>query len=274
MQQVSYDIRTDVHAMKTDSHAASIESWLSPADPSTNVNKARKSRHIGTGTWFLNSDPFAEWKLGSRRHLWLYGTPGCGKTVLSATILDHLDGIEDFITLTFFFDFTDTRKQNLDDMLRSLVFQLYSSGPESRQHLDGLFASHKDGERQKQPGTDSLSICLTDMMKAHGKLRILLDALDECSERRELLKWMESISALAYVQLIATGRPEDEFERTLRGSVGKENCLPLNKGFVNADIHSYVTARLEQGQEFKRWAASWDVLEEIKVTISTKADGM
>ncbi|KAH6957785.1 hypothetical protein BKA56DRAFT_680678 [Ilyonectria sp. MPI-CAGE-AT-0026] len=275
IQQVSHDIKTDVHAMRTDSHAASIESWLSPADPSTNINKAKRSRHIGTGTWFLNSDPFAEWKIGLRWHLWLYGIPGCGKTVLSATILDHLERIEDFLTLTFFFDFTDTRKQKLDDMLRSLVFQLYASGPDSRQHLDGLFASHGDGEMQKQPGTDSLSMCFTDMIKAHGKLRILLDALDECSERRELLEWMESISTIANVQLIATGRPEAEFNHTtLRGWVGNENCLPLSKECVNADIHSYIAARLDQSPEFKRWAGSPDLLKEIRETISNKANGM
>lgn len=272
IEKVSHEIRTDVHAMRSDSHAASIQRWLSPADPSTNANKARKSRHIGTGTWFLNSNPFAEWKLGSRRHLWLYGMPGCGKTVLSATILDHLEGIQDFLTVTFFFDFTDTRKQKLADMLRSLAFQLYNSWPESQRHLGNLFSSHNDGRRQ--PDTDKLSICLRDMMQARARLLIQLDALDECSERRELLEWMESISTVAHVQLIATGRPEVEFEHTLRGWVGNENCLPLNKECVSDDIHSYVAARLDQSPEFKRWAASPDALKEIRDTISNKADGM
>lgn len=52
------------------------------------------------------------------------------------------------------------------------------------------------------------------MMRAPRKILILLDALDECSERRELLKWLgEFIPTLTHVQLIATGRPEDPFER-------------------------------------------------------------
>ncbi|KAH8663322.1 hypothetical protein BGZ61DRAFT_485097 [Ilyonectria robusta] len=269
MQKVTHDVKTDVHAMRTNSHAARIKRWLSPADPSTNANKARKSRHMGTGTWFLESDHFAQWKLGLRRHMWLYGMPGCGKTVLSATILDHLNGIEDFLTVYFFFDFTDTRKQKLAAVLRSLAFQLYASRPESQKYLDSLF-----NNGQEQPDTDKLSVCLMGMMQAPGKLVVQLDALDECSERRELLEWMESISTVAHVQLIATGRPEVEFERTLRGWVGTENCLPLNKECVNADINSYVAARLDQSPEFKRWAASPDLLGEIRDTISNKADGM
>ncbi|KAJ5741611.1 hypothetical protein N7533_011020 [Penicillium manginii] len=273
MQQTSYGIKTDTHAIRAHRHAASIKRWLSPADPSTNVNHARKSRHTGTGIWFLDSDSFTEWKLGLRKHLWLYGMPGCGKTVLSATILDHIEQMKDSVTLTFFFDFTDIRKQKLDDMLRSLVFQLYSSQPGSQKDLDSLFTSYNNGQRQ--PDTDILSICLKSMMRACKKLFIVLDALDECSERSLLLAWMgEFIPALSHIQIIATGRPEEEIERNFHEWVGEGACLLLNKKCVDADIRSYIRAQLDQGGRFKRWAASPDILRQIKDAIESKADGI
>ncbi|KAK2616958.1 hypothetical protein QQS21_000047 [Conoideocrella luteorostrata] len=276
LQQESHKIKTNVHAMIIDSRVVSIERWLSPADPSTDANNARKSRYAGTGTWFLRSDPFTEWKHGSRRHLWLYGIPGCGKTVLTSTILDHLTQMANYVTLFFFFNFTDTRKQKLDDMLHSIAFQLYGARQESQKHLDGLFTTHDCGKRQ--PDTDLLSACLENMLQAvvqpSGKLVILLDALDECSQRRELLKWMEEyIPTLSDVQFLVTSRLEDGFERNLHGWVGPANCLPLSKVLVNDDIRCYVNARLD-GLEFKRWATSPDVLERVREKVSEKANGM
>lgn len=42
------------------------------------------------------------------------------------------------LSLTSFFDFSDTTKQTLDGMLRSLAFQLYQGGFDSAIHLDTL----------------------------------------------------------------------------------------------------------------------------------------
>src|SRR6478735_7219564 len=123
----------------------------------------RQLRHEGTGEWFLNGATFREWETGSLRHLWLYGLPGCGKTVLSTTILDHFMNIDDHITLDFFFDFNDTMKQTIDGILRSLVFRLYKLGIDSSRELDGLFQSHRDG--RDQPATVTLLGCLHTMMR-------------------------------------------------------------------------------------------------------------
>ncbi|KAL6904045.1 hypothetical protein GGI43DRAFT_432684 [Trichoderma evansii] len=273
VQQVSNDIRTNVHAMRAGSQIASIERWLSPSDPSINIINAKKSRHPGTGTWFLDSDAFCEWKLGSRRHLWLYGMPGCGKTILSATIFDHLAQLDDCVILTFFFDFTDTKKQKVSDLLRSLAFQLYSSHPESQKDLDDLFASSDNARRQ--PDMYTLSECIKNMMRPAKRIFILLDALDECLEGRELLQWIKELMlAFTNVQVIATGRPEHYLQQNLLVLLGEENCLPLNEESVDNDIRSYIKARLEEGQEFKRWANFPDVLEQIRVAVSSKSNGM
>jgi predicted ATPase len=85
------------------SHA--IERWLDPPSPWPNINKARELRYAGTGQWLLDSLEFGEWKAGTRQHLWLHGNPGCGKTVLSTTVLDHLNKLEDRAVLSFYFDF-------------------------------------------------------------------------------------------------------------------------------------------------------------------------
>lgn len=275
IQSTAVETSTNIEEIRSDSHLARIKQWLSPPDTSTNANYARETRHHGTGRWLLNAPAFKEWKLGSRQHIWLYGMPGCGKTIISTTVLDDLIKMNDHTTLNFFFDFSDTKKQNLADMLRSLAFQLYTQRIESKKELNSLFTAHEDG--QKQPASKTLATSLTAMMQASGKTFIVLDALDECAVRGELLAWMNSFfsdPSLAHVQVIATGRPEEEFQRLFYRSFGEYNCILMDEESVNSDIRAYIEARLEQSPEFKKWASLPSVLEQIKNDIGSKAEGM
>ncbi|KAK2036581.1 hypothetical protein LZ31DRAFT_615046 [Colletotrichum somersetense] len=225
------EMKTQIDIMSSNNHLQKIREWLSPPDTSTNYNLARERRHKGTGLWLLESAAFKEWENGSRKHLWLHGMPGSGKTVLVTTVLDYLARKDALATPEFFFDFSDTSKQKTEDMCRSLAFQLYTKRIESRKELDSLLASHDDGRRQ--PTAQAISQCLQAMMHARGRLCIVLDALGECVKRSDLLRWIQSVistSSLSHLQLIATGRPEEEFMHDSRSWIG-ESCLQLHVKF-------------------------------------------
>ena len=49
-----------------------LQTWLSPPDPSTNHNLARKVHHRGTATWFFQGSIFQEWK-SYPSLLWIHG---------------------------------------------------------------------------------------------------------------------------------------------------------------------------------------------------------
>ncbi|GAB1316569.1 Ankryin repeat protein (Fragment) [Madurella fahalii] len=274
LHQTVNDTKTTVMAMEWNGRLPQIERWLHPPDASTNFNHARKQWHEGSGLWFLNSPAFNGWKRGSYRRLWLYGLAGCGKTILSTTIVDHLRKMNDCITLEFYFDFNDTVKQNMDGVIRSLIFQLYKLGSHLKD-LESLYQSYLDGHRQ--PDTKTLSNCLYAMIKASGATYIIMDALDECTERRELLGWMKEFftkPGLSHVHLIATSRPEEEFLSFIPSWIGKEHCLQLDKDSVNADIRFYVTARLEHSSDFVNKGLSQDLVEQIRNKVGDGADGM
>ncbi|KNB16400.1 hypothetical protein FOXG_14775 [Fusarium oxysporum f. sp. lycopersici 4287] len=271
IESAGNETKHTVMSMASDHRFAKIERWLSPPDCSTNANLARKRRHPGTGTWLLNSPVFQEWKLGSRQHLWLYGLAGCGKTILSTTILDHLLQIDTHTTLAFFFDFSDPRKQKLEDLLRSLAVQLYYTGNDAARRLDNLFTSHDDGRRQ--PDTNALSACVDTMIQTAGKVFIIIDALDECTTREELLQWLKHLASRK-AQLIVTGRPEVEFQSAVPRSFDEHNCILLDKQAVNADICAYVEATLKQKPDFVDKKLSPSILEEMCDKIGNRADGM
>ena len=201
---------------------------------------------------------------------------GCGKTVLSATVLDHLAEGNDNLILSFFFDFSDTAKQTIDGMLQSLAFQLDQGRTSSAGLLDALFQTHHQHGRN-QPGTKALSDVLFEMLVVQKKVSIVLDALDESTTRNELLLWIKVIVSrpeLGHVQLICTSRPEAEFLRDIPLLIGKGNCLALDKQAVNADIRSYVTAQLSQRHDFREKRLSQDLLELVQRKVGDGADGM
>lgn len=275
MQQTTVATKAVTDSIGSDLRTARIRSWLCPPDPSANANHARTLRHEGTGAWLLENPVFQSWHSGSHRHLWLHGLAGCGKTVLSTTVLDHLAKGNDGLILSFFFDFSDSTKQTLDGMLRSLAFQLYQGGAGSAIHLDALFQAHQNGS--DQPATKALSDIIFEMFLVQKKVSIVLDALDESKTRDDVLLWIKDVMSrpeLVHIQLLYTSRPESKFLRHIPPLMGKQNCLPLDKQAVNSDIRSWVTAQLSHRRDFTEKPLSQDLLEKIRRKVGDGADGM
>lgn len=265
-------------SLNQDSSSNKINKWLSSPDPSINLNEAKKKRYKGTGCWFLDSNkPFKEWKSGLRQCLWLHGIPGCGKTVLSSTIVEHLQLHQDESSSTvlhFFFDFNDAKKQSVDGFTRSLVGQLYLRCQASRKELDVLFSSCSDGCHQ--PTTESLFETFLRMLQYINCVQIVIDALDECKARKELISWMERICAIkqADVRLLATSRREEELESGIGRWLNEENFISIQRELVDSDIRVYIRGTLHGDNDFLRWESKPDVLEEIEIKLVEKANGM
>lgn len=102
------------HSHNQEEKLGKICSWLSAPDPSTNYHKAHKQRQAQTGLWFLQSTRFTQWKVSAASRLWLYGIPGCGKTILSSTVIEHLlqhcSDDNSIVTAYFYIDFNDAQK--------------------------------------------------------------------------------------------------------------------------------------------------------------------
>jgi Cdc6-like AAA superfamily ATPase len=258
-----------------------IRSWLSAPDPSTNFNKASKQRQKGTGLWFLQSSIFKKWQTDHHTFLWLYGIPGCGKTILSSTIIEHLKHTyPERLLLYFYFDFTDSGKQTLEDVVRSLISQLYRRRRDTQTSLDSLFSSHENGQRQ--PSCESLCKVFLQMVNQANDVYVVLDALDECKTRKGspsegILLWLKTLVQLDQrnVHLLVTSRPEHDI-KTVLSTVAKsgDNIIPIQSDLVNDDIRSYVHTRVREDNGLKRWRSRQEVFEEIETQLMEKANGM
>jgi nucleoside phosphorylase len=257
-----------------------IQKWLKPSDPSTNYNKALLQRHEGSGTWFLQGDAFAKWKTLQNSFLWLYGIPGCGKTILSSTIIENLENTSPpRPVIYFYFDFKDTSKQTLESMVRSLISQLSSKSEQTWQSLVSLHSSYDSGRRE--PLFESLSKVLLQMIEQVEEVWIILDALDECSTRRGpskegLLSWIEELlgSKKRNVHLLVTSRPEQDIESRVKEFARKEDMIPIQSSEVTNDIRVYIHTKLREDERFGRWRKEPHVQEKIEIQLVEKANGM
>ncbi|KAJ5660357.1 Pfs NACHT and Ankyrin domain protein [Penicillium longicatenatum] len=275
VQQTTFATKTTIDSIRSELHTDKIRRWLCPPDPSTNANDAMALHHEGTGKWLLESPVFQSWYSGSNRHLWLHGLAGCGKTILSAAVLDHLAKKKDYLILNFFFDFSDTTKQTLDGMLRSLAFQLYQAGANSPAHLHALFQAHQNGGTQ--PSMKTLFNAVSSMLEVEGRVYIIIDALDESKTKDDICLWIRHMMfkpELGHVQLLYTSRPESEFLRHIPRLIGKENCILIDSKSVNSDIQSWVTAQLSQRPDFTEKPLSQDLLQRIRKEVGEGADGI
>lgn len=103
--------------------------------------------------------------------------------------------------------------------------------------------------------------------------RIVLDALDECSTRKELLSWLASPTTEA-IHILLTSRTEDDIETSLTEWIPPAAIVPIYQKPVDDDIRRVVHTTIATDKELQRWKDSQDVCEEIETTLMEKADGM
>jgi hypothetical protein len=136
--------------------------WLSSPDPAVNYENALKQRQQGIGQWLLRHKRYAEWKSSKSQFLWLHGIPGCGKSILSSTVLEDLLELDNHPTektvVYFYFDFNDPQKRRSDLMVRSILTQLLQQIPGSLPIIATLFSSCDSGRRQP-----TLSACINTL---------------------------------------------------------------------------------------------------------------
>ena len=174
----------------------------------------------------------------------------------------------------FYFDFNDVEKQQHEKMIRSLITHLSIQSKSTPRALESLFSSCMDGKRQ--PTTGALLETLRQMVQAFDETFIILDALDECKERRELLEDIEIFAEwkTERLHILATSRREKDIEERIKPLIHDEGRICIQSTLVNDDIRAYIRERLQTDWGLRRWQKRPEVQQEIEKTLVNKAGGM
>ena len=173
----------------------------------------------------------------------------------------------------FYFSFSDTEKQNTDNMLCSIIQQLCAARLDTPKALLDL-RFYKD--KSQRPHIDSLKHTTKDVLQGFNHVYIVLDAIDECpsKERQTLLKTLEHLQkqVTAPVHLLCTSRKEHDIQQ---GFEKFNHQLEFNledlKVKVDADIYFFIDqwvikSKFNEGND--------KIKRLIKDTLVEKADGM
>ncbi|MCJ1437731.1 hypothetical protein MMC27_007118 [Xylographa pallens] len=270
--------QADSAAYRSERYRTSMVKWLTVTDPSFNYRAALKKHQPSTGEWFLELEQFRKWKDTRSSLLWLHGIPGCGKTILSSTIVKHL--ISEYtsqpkiVIAYFYFDFNTGEKQNVSNCLSSLVGQICHQSGLVLEVLEELYEKCSNGNQKVAPCD------LIKVMRIYATggdpqdIYIVLDALDECPEgdlRDEVLKLITDLCSwsASKIHLIVTSRQESDIQEALIPLLTWP-AIPIQGARVRGDIEAYVDHQITT--YLRR--LSTDLKEEIKDTLLQGANGM
>jgi hypothetical protein len=184
----------------------------------------------GTLGWFLNDERFRSWQAKDESSiLWIKGSPGQGKTILTKFLLTRLESSLDLnrhaVVIYFFFYDQDDNLQTVSAALRSLIRQLLSARDAFQ------IISFKFNIETSAINEDSLWEILDELLRdpIFGTIYCVVDPLDECrgiESRHRLLRFLKSLihpppgkkRNSPVLKALLVSRPTVELDRELKQS--------------------------------------------------------
>jgi hypothetical protein len=178
----------------------------------------------------------------------------------------------------FYFDLNDQSKRSGDNLLRSLILQLSRQSQAAFDILQELHNSTGAGWSSfdqctsSQPSTEQLLQTLFSMIRRLGRIYIVLDGVDESSDREATLAHISEIISCvpSNASLFVTSRDE----RDICISFEKLNptCLPIHGAEVENDIRLFIDQSLHNEPALSKW--SENLRADIRSTLINGARGM
>lgn len=186
LNSATQNILKDVNALLThqeNQKKSSFFSQLTSIDFEATLKDIYSRCVKGTGGWLFKTPEYTSW-IDKPGTLWCRGIPGAGKTILSSLVIHtlHNEKRPDVGVAGLFCSYRNP--ETLLNMLGSLIKQLAVP-------LDRLPSAIYN---RAPSSLDDFRSILLDLICLHSRLMIVIDALDECVHRIELLKELNRLT--------------------------------------------------------------------------------
>ncbi|KAK3389389.1 ankyrin repeat-containing domain protein [Podospora didyma] len=151
---------------------------------------------------------------------------------------------------TFYFDFSDTKKQSVANLLKSIIYQLISTYKEISEPAVDL---HTKCHGLTEPGLDELlGVAMAEVSRTERTF-VLIDALDECSEEERAVFFETFRPPLpGNLNLLITSRKEVDIETALARSAS--HSIRIRSSCVDTDVRIHVNNSISRDRRLFRWA--------------------
>ncbi|KAL7786981.1 hypothetical protein V8C37DRAFT_419339 [Trichoderma ceciliae] len=246
---------------------------------------AEGRKHPGTCSWVLKNPKVSTWLQSTCKPetsiLWLQGTPGSGKSVISTQLVTFMQAAK-MSVMHHFCTYLYMSSTMYEQILRSLLMQLLRRDGDLIAHVYEEFVLGK-----KSPTTSTLERLLQLLFKSISNepskteyFWIILDGLDECEPEKQarVISLMNQIasqrssSGNAICKVLISSRASPILAKSLH----KKQTVSLSeeKDCLEEAIRQYASQRLQSlEQRFRQLDIRPEEMEDIERKIAKKADG-
>lgn len=242
------------------------------------VEKLNKDSGKWSGKWLLESEEYKSWFRSPHSFLWLYGTSGCGKSILCSTVVkDLVDSAAEKSNMAVayrYFDNADPQTQSIQGLIRLILRRISAKAMPVPGPVHDLARRHEAAG--STPGTAALIKTLKETVTAlEEDLYLVLDAIDEYQTgnetvREEFLDFLVEMgdAKMHNLHILVTSVPEtyikDAFMRLQLPPASMDVETP-----VSVDVDAYLDTTIDKYATDKKWSS--EIQTEIEQTL--KKDG-
>ncbi|PSN61265.1 hypothetical protein BS50DRAFT_157349 [Corynespora cassiicola Philippines] len=236
-------------------------------DYAHSLRQAQGLRCEGTCDWVLRKPEFQNWiNQSGAKHLWCYGIPGCGKSVLSGYIVQHLK--RSFPahgdTSVIYYSFNSSEKKSLKTsaFLRCILHQAITVDnlvPDIQRRLEYLF---EDQIGDFDPANSELEQLFCDFIKEYKCVFLIVDGIDELSEaeQRNVKSLLRKVANTNIAKLLTTTHAAADMSKVLA------HCLSIQikPEDLKDDIALFIQSQIDEHAQGDRLGCSEYELDLIK----------
>ncbi|KAF2279455.1 uncharacterized protein EI97DRAFT_492076 [Westerdykella ornata] len=248
--------------------------------------KAQLPRPVqGTCSWILSHPAYLSWLTAEEnRLLWVTGEPGCGKTMLSAYVTDHLSlgNAGPVKPQIFFFFCDDTVKSQRDAIaiLRGILYQILQQHRKLIKHVKSRLELDGPSLVNSFPALWELFLKIV-VDSTPGTIGIIVDAIDEC-EIRTRNNFLNAIMQLVNepqdvhrqsrncIKFLITSRPSLGNSYNLTGLM--KNRLEIEQNHCNVSKDVKLVIRSKVGEIANKFHCYEDTKNYLEQVLYSKSD--
>jgi hypothetical protein len=228
-----------------------------PTDITEFHERVLAAHQSDTSMWLMESLDFRNWLQTNGSFLWLIGPPGAGNTTLFSAAVqsilstEHMAPTKPRTTFAFYYcSFDEPKTQKTCNVIGSLLSQIMLRDKGSFRPLLKTYEARTHQGSNKRPPTIRESKSIMRSVASDADVVFMIDALDECSDRADLLLYLQFLlEELPNVTVLATSRSEPDVKKAL--SEWYRVRLEDRADDMNDDVRSYIYTRMRETQRLQ-----------------------
>lgn len=188
-------------------------------DVRQSIHTKTEIRHENTCEWLFEHPSMVQWLNAKKTTaIWHNAPPGAGKTILAAAVARRLQD-KGLKTAVFFYSFNDIALRKPITAFRCLALQLLTLSEAVPDKVVRLYEEDVKHHCFQLKDIKVAVEVVEGFLKQLSRVHIIIDGLDECEDRSELVKHMGRLlqtKMYGIVKWFMTSRPDHEFRNLMR----------------------------------------------------------